>query len=349
MTTVLEYIWIDSEENFRSKIKVVNVEIKDKNEIDGKIHSALELIPVWTFDGSSTGQAEGFDSDVLLKPVYLTKNPFINYCTSYFVLCECYNKDKTPHNTNKRIKLVETLKKCVDLEPLFGFEQEYILLNKEGKLYNWFNEQIPTKNTKQGDYYCSAGSLNCIGRDFSNIHLELCLKAGLLICGTNAEVVASQWEYQIGPLDPLTLSDQVNISRYILHRVSELVPDCVVTLEPKPIQGWNGSGGHINYSTKKMREENGINDIILACEKLSLTHEKHMEVYGKNNEKRMSGLHETSAMDKFTWGISNRGKSVRIPLLVNDAKCGYLEDRRPASNVDLYLATEVILESTLIN
>lgn len=350
MTTALEYIWMDAKDNFRSKIKIVNVDIKDKQGINGKLVTALQMVPIWTFDGSSTGQANGTDSDVLLKPVYMAKNPFIAYCTSYIVLCECYNKDKTPHITNTRIKLIETFKKCEKENPLFGFEQEYILLNKDGdKLYNWINNEVPTKNTNQCDYYCSTGSLNCIGRDFSNIHLELCLKAGLLICGTNAEVVASQWEYQIGPLDPVTLSDQVNISRYLLHRVSEIIKDCVVTLDPKPIEGWNGSGGHINYSTEKMREPNGIVYIVLACEKLTKTHEKHMKVYGKNNEKRMSGLHETSSMDKFSWGVSDRGKSIRIPLIVNEEKCGYLEDRRPASNVDLYLATEALLTSTIVD
>jgi glutamine synthetase len=355
MTTVLEYIWYDSNEKLRSKIKVINGIIELKNNIGDKVVDALDLIPIWTFDGSSTGQAKGFDSDVLLKPVYLSNNPFVSYCKSYIVLCECYNKDKTPHESNSRIKLVETYMKCEKEHVLIGFEQEYVLLNKNKPkcennyedihLYKWVNNTTPTLNSEKNDYYCGVGSLNCIGRDFSNVHLELCIKAGLLICGTNTEVLASQHEYQIGPLNPIELSDQVTISRYILYRVSELFDNCVVTLEPKPINGWNGSGGHINFSTENMRKENGVEFIINACEKLSLTHNKHMEVYGKDNDKRMIGNYETSNMTTFSWGISDRGKSVRIPLLVNENKCGYLEDRRPASNVNLYLANEVLLES----
>jgi len=337
MNIILEYVWLDSKKNFRSKIKVVNNKISNLNDISN-----------WTFDGSSTGQATGYDSDILLIPIYYTKNPFIDYTTSYLVLCECYNKDNTPHITNTRHKLIKTFSKCKNDEPLFGFEQEYVILNKNGKLYEWIDEKTPSKNTNPGDYYCSVGSLNCIGRNFSMLHLEFCLKAELLICGTNSEVLASQWEYQIGPLPPILLSDQVCISRYILHRVSELIPNCVVTLDPKPIEGWNGSGGHINYSTLKMRETNGINEIKNACEKLSKTHDEHMKVYGENNDKRMCGLYETSSMDEFSWGISNRGDSIRIPLLVNNNRCGYLEDRRPASNVDLYEATNIILESTLL-
>ncbi len=347
---ILEYVWIDAEDNYRSKIKVVHHNI-EKKEDEKEI---LKFITEWTFDGSSTRQAVGTNSDVILHPVCVATNPFI-IGNGLIVLCECYNANGTPHITNTRHKLVQTYEKCKDAKPLFGFEQEYVLLNKSGEMYGWLNGNIPTFNADKGKthkkegYYCAVGTLNSIGRQFSNMHLENCLKAGLEICGTNSEVLPSQWEYQIGPLDPISLSDQVCISRYLLHRTSELINDCVVTLDPKPIEGWNGSGGHINYSTEKMRSTNGIDEIINACEKLSLTHKQHLEVYGKGNERRLCGKYETSDVNSFSYGIADRGKSVRIPLLVNKAKCGYLEDRRPASNVDLYLATEIILRTTLLN
>jgi len=313
---LLEYIWIDGDGNPRSKNKVVN-----KNIVK------CTNLPDWNFDGSSTGQAEGRDSDVLIKPRTLFPNPFVNYIESYLVICDCWNKDNTPHITNHRVKLVETYAKCKEQEPIFGIEQEYILFNRELSEntpipYKWIKQGEPGMGS-QGPYYCSVGGGVSLGREVSSLHLEMCLKAGLEICGTNAEVMASQWEYQIGPLPPVELSDQMWLSRYILHRVSEKF-NCVVSIHPKPYKGdWNGSGAHTNFSTKSMRESGGIEEIKIGCEKLSQTHQAHMEVYGIYNEERMSGLHETSSMDKFTWAISNRGCSVRIPLNVVNDGCGY--------------------------
>ncbi len=355
---LLEYIWIDFDSNLRSKIKIL-----EQNEFD-RLN-----IPVWNFDGSSTGQAKGTDSDVILQPCLnaLYLNPFVNYMESYLVLCECINKDGTIHDTNHRNKLIETYNKCIEQEPIFGIEQEYVIFERhnskhlrnpvlngptpfeyEPTPFKWISHDEPGFGP-QGPYYCGVGGGVCFGREISEKHLELCLKAGLKICGTNAEVMASQWEYQIGPLEPVQLSDQIWISRYILHKISELY-SCVISFHPKPYKGdWNGSGGHTNFSTKLMRDKNGIKEIEIACDKLSHTHTTHMEVYGKYNEERLSGLHETSSIDKFTWGISNRGCSIRIPLNVYKDKCGYLEDRRPASNLDPYLVCEKICSTVCLN
>jgi len=348
---LLEYVWIDVGGNPRSKIKILNENMFKINEL-----------PDWNFDGSSTGQAEGRDSDVLIKPRTLYPNPFVNYMESYLVMCDCWNKDGTPHITNYRVKLVETYSQCEDQKPIFGIEQEFVLFDRvydkeKGLKMNSFQIPTPFRWNKhdepgmgpQGPYYCSVGGGVSLGRDVSSRHLELCLRAGLEICGTNAEVMASQWEYQIGPLPPVELADQLWLSRYILHRVSEEF-DCVVSLHPKPYKGdWNGSGAHTNFSTGVMREPGGIEEIKVACEKLSKTHQSHMKVYGLYNEERMSGLHETSSMDKFTWAISNRGCSVRIPLNVAKDGCGYLEDRRPAANVDPYLVCEKICSTVCLN
>ena len=355
---LVEYIWIDVDGNPRSKIKVIN-----KNLVN------LNNLPDWNFDGSSTGQAEGRDSDVLIKPRSIYPNPFVNYIESYLVICDCWNKDNTPHVTNHRVKLVETYSQCKEQEPIFGIEQEYILFERKynnGKLkiieendgssagyaipipYKWIEHDNPGMGP-QGPYYCSVGGGVSLGREISLTHLEMCLKAGLEICGTNAEVMASQWEYQIGPLPPVELADQMWLSRYILHRVSEKF-DCVVSIHPKPYKGdWNGSGAHTNFSTKAMRESGGIEEIKIACEKLAKNHQSHMKVYGLHNEERMSGLHETSSMDKFTWAVSNRGCSVRIPLNVVSEGCGYLEDRRPGANAEPYLVCEKICSTICLN
>lgn len=354
---LLEYIWIDSNDNTRSKIKIIS---KPTNKL------TISDISEWNFDGSSTGQAEGKDSDILIKPCVLFPNPFVNYIEGYLVMCDCWNKDGTPHVSNHRVKLVETNSKCVEQEPWFGIEQEYIIFEKKytgGKLkkiidendgsssgyaipkpFGW-NEHDEPGFGPQGPYYCGVGGGVCFGREISDKHLELCLKAGLSICGTNAEVMASQWEYQIGPLGPLDVSDQLWVSRYILNKVSEQY-NCVISFHPKPYQGdWNGSGGHTNFSTLQMRNTGGIEEIKNACIKLSSTHKSHMEVYGKYNEQRLTGLHETSSIEDFSWGISNRGKSIRIPLNVVKEGCGYLEDRRPAANLDPYLVCNALCKT----
>lgn len=357
---LLEYIWIDADNNPRFKTKIISKDAFDN-----------EPLADWNFDGSSTFQAEGKDSDVLIKPRTLYPNPFVNYIESYLVLCDCWNKDGTPHQTNHRVKLVETYSKCVDQEPIFGIEQEYVLFDRiwkeemgekiiysdDSKLFIKNNIPTPYKWKKhdepgmgpQGPYYCGVGGGVSLGREISTKHLEMCLKANLAICGTNGEVMASQWEYQIGPLEPVELSDQMWVSRYILHKISEMY-ECVVSFHPKPYKGdWNGSGAHTNFSTKLMREPGGIEEIKVACEKLALTHSAHMKIYGKYNEERMSGMHETSTMDKFTWAISNRGCSIRIPLNVVKDGCGYLEDRRPGANIDPYLVCEKICSTCCLN
>lgn len=358
---LLEYIWIDSDDNTRSKIKVIPNLEKNKN-------ITLDNVPEWNFDGSSTGQAEGKESDIIIKPCAIYSNPFVNYIESYLVMCDCWDKDGKPHKTNHRVKLVETYSKCLNQEPLFGIEQEYVMFERDnfkhiktidyengnsvGKFeplpYKWIKHNEPG-NGPQGPYYCGVGSSVCFGRELSEKHLEYCLIAGLSICGTNAEVMGSQWEYQIGPLNPLEVSDQMWVSRYILNKLSEQY-SCVISFHPKPYKGdWNGSGGHTNFSTLTMRNFGGIEIIKKACEKLAIKHKSHMEVYGQYNEERLSGLHETSSIEDFSWGISNRGKSIRIPLNVSIEGKGYLEDRRPGANLNPYLVCNILCETICID
>jgi glutamine synthetase len=336
----VEYIWIDANGDTRSKLKVL--------EFVNDYLPSVSDFPEWNFDGSSTGQAEGKDSDVLLRAVSFYKNPFIDWCESYLVMCECYNKDGSVHETNNRVKCAIMAKKCEKEECLFGIEQEYILFGRDKLPYKWRNPANPGCG-KQGPYYCSVGGDRTFGRELTLKHLEYCLKAGLKVCGTNGEVMASQWEFQIGPLSPLEVSDQLWIARYILQRLTENY-DCFASFHPKPYKGdWNGSGGHTNFSTKRMRENGGLSAIKEACQKFEKTHNSHMEVYGRFNNERLTGLHETSSMNDFSWGVSDRGRSIRIPLNVNKEGCGYLEDRRPAANLDPYLVTEKIMESAVLN
>ena len=334
MKVKAEYIWIDGYEptaNLRSKTKV----------LDGAVSSVSEL-PTWGFDGSSTLQADGGDSDCLLKPVWMCPDP-IRGGKNILVMNEVCNPDGTPHRSNSRAALVEVAEKFKEHKPWFGIEQEYTLMDGKQPV-GWPEEGFPER--PQGPYYCSVGSEDVAARSMVEDHLDLCLEAGLEVSGINAEVMLGQWEYQVGPLPALEVGDQLWVARWLLERVGEEY-GLRVELHPKPIKGdWNGSGAHINYSTESMRADGGLTVIEEACEKLGQNVDKHIAVYGDANEERLTGDHETCSINEFKYGVSDRGASIRIPMgVANDGK-GYLEDRRPASNVDPYKACAALIDTT---
>jgi len=367
MKVCLEYIWIDGNETTRSKNKIMDINLDlDINININKLKSELELgsdlklqdiqlkdVPLWNFDGSSTYQSITKKSDIILKPVQIYKNPFIKFIKSYLVLCECLNSDLTEHQTNTRYNCSITSEKYKNEQFLFGIEQEYTLFERNTNNlsidgcnlpYMWKEHNNPELG-KQNPYYCSIGGDRAFGRRIVNKHLEYCLEAGVNICGTNAEVMASQWEFQIGICDALRVSDDLWIARYILQRITEEF-NCWVSFHPKPYKGdWNGTGGHTNVSTQKMREQNGITSIYEACNKLAEKHKEHMLVYGNNNNERLSGHHETSDINTFSYGVGDRSCSIRIPINVYNDKCGYLEDRRPGSNLDPYLVANILMNT----
>jgi glutamine synthetase len=346
----LEYIWLDGSnpQQLRSKTKV----IKTKDSLK------VEDYSMWSFDGSSTKQAEagkGKNTDCLLNPVFITKDPFRGD-QNKLVFCEVLNPDGTQHKSNHRNTLQEKIEELgidetieKDELPWFGWEQEYTLTKKDrnpfgtnGALPLGFEKGEPRQ---QGDYYCGIGSDSVVGRGIVEEHMNMCMEIGLDISGVNAEVMLGQWEYQIGPVKPLNGCDQMWVSRYLLERVAEKY-NVIVSLHPKPMTGdWNGSGCHVNFSTKEMREEGGLSLIDEAVMKLKETHKEHMAVYGLENDKRMTGEHETSTIHEFTHGYSTRDTSIRIPAQSIVDKKGYFEDRRPASNCDPYQVTERMLET----
>ena len=313
----LEYLWLDgcTPTQIRYKTKVVKEPLKVPE---------WGFDPIWGFDGSSTEQADGNSSDCVLKPVRVYPNPLEE--NSSIVLCEVYNVDDTPHKSNSRKLLEDVISDSID--EWVGFEQEYTLF-KDGRPLGWPEVGEPAP---QGDYYCGRN----IGENISREHLNACIKAGISICGTNAEVMLGQWEYQIGAGGSLNMSDDLWVARWLLERICEK-NGVSVSLHPKPIEGdWNGAGCHTNFSTKEMREDGGYQKIIEACEKLSNNPQEHIEVYGIDNDKRLTGLHETCDINTFKFGVSDRGASIRIPWQVERDGKGYLEDRRPSSNCDPY-------------
>ena len=323
----LEYLWLDgcSPTQIRYKTKVV----KDFGNKEA---------PVWGFDGSSTEQADGGSSDCVLKPVRVYPNPLES--NSSIVFCEVFNVDDTPHSTNTRRMLEETLEDLEsNIDEWVGYEQEYTLYDLDtSKPLGW---PVPGEPPPQGDYYCGRN----IGEKISREHLNACIDAGISICGTNAEVMLGQWEYQIGAGGSIHMSDDLWVARWLLERIAEK-HEVVVSLHPKPISGdWNGAGCHTNFSTAEMREEGGDLKIGEAIEKLEPKHQEHIEAYGQDNDQRLTGLHETCDINTFRWGVSDRGASIRVPWQVHRDGKGYLEDRRPSSNCDPYLVAQKLVET----
>jgi glutamine synthetase len=333
MVFLAEYIWIGGNNELRSKCRVM----------DGYDKDSVSSYPDWNYDGSSTGQAVGSDSEVIMKPRAVFKCPFRGG-DNRMVLCDTYLPNGQPHITNHRAGAVEIFDKKVEEEPWFGLEQEYFLVDlKTGKPLGC-EYSIP----EQGPFYCGVGGGNALGRDIVEDHLEKCLYAGLRVSGINTEVAPAQWEFQIGPSVGIEAGDHLWMARYILNRVCEKY-GVRVDLTPKLIKEINGSGCHANFSTKAMREgipeKTGLEFIDEAIMKLSKKHIEHMMIYGEGNKERMTGHHETASYDEFSFGRANRGKSVRIGNDTINNNRGYFEDRRPASNCDPYLVTAKIFET----
>jgi len=331
-----EYIWIGgSGQDLRCKTKTLDTEVKSVDEL-----------PIWNFDGSSTGQAPGSDSEVFLKPVAIFKDPFRGG-KNILVICECLTPDGEPIPSNTRNNCASIMKRAVAHEPWFGIEQEYTLFEADGRTpLGWPKNGYPGP---QGPYYCGIGTGNAIGRWIADAHYRACLYAGIKISGINAEVMAAQWEYQVGPCVAMEAGDQVWLSRYIMHRICEEF-GMKVSFHPKPIRGdWNGAGCHTNFSTKAMRADGGYDVILAAMKKLEKKHAEHIAIYGEDNTLRLTGHHETAPIDKFSYGVANRGSSIRIPRQTFRDKKGYFEDRRPASNMDPYLVTARLVQTVCLD
>ncbi|KAK6442082.1 glutamate--ammonia ligase [Oleoguttula sp. CCFEE 5521] len=327
---IAEYVWIDANGGTRSKCKTLK-----------KVPESVKDLSEWNFDGSSTGQAPGDNSDVYLRPVAMYPDPF-RLGDNILVMCETWMSDGKPNAYNYRHDAASLMEKYAKHEFWFGLEQEYTLLDTQGWPYGWPKNGFPAP---QGPYYCGNGTGKVFCRDLVEAHYKACLYAGIEISGTNAEVMPAQWEYQVGPCTGIDLGDQLWMSRFLLHRIGEEF-GVKVTFHPKPIPGdWNGAGLHSNVSTAAMRADGGMKAIEEAMESLSKRHKEHMKVYGEGNEARMTGAHETASFDKFTWGIANRGASVRVNAQCAEEGKGYFEDRRPASNADPYQITGMIVET----
>ncbi|GBG83252.1 hypothetical protein CBR_g36867 [Chara braunii] len=332
---IAEYIWVGGTGlDLRSKPRTLPRPVKSVSEL-----------PTWNYDGSSTGQAPGDDSEVILCPRAIFRDPFRGG-SNILVMCDCYTPQGVPVLTNARYAANKLFQLAPETEPWFGLEQEYTLLDKTHKWpLGWPVNGYPGP---QGPYYCGVGADKAWGRRIADAHYKACLYAGIKISGMNAEVMPGQWEFQVGPAVGIEAGDQVWVARFLLERIAEM-EGVVLSLDPKPVAGdWNGAGCHCNFSTKAMREDGGWDVILEAIKKLSLRHVEHIESYGDGNERRLTGRHETASIDQFSWGVASRGTSVRIGRQTQADKMGYLEDRRPASSCDPYIVTSKVFETTTL-
>jgi glutamine synthetase len=326
----LEYIWLDGAQPTQ--------QMRSKTRIEKDFSGKLEDCIMWSFDGSSTQQAEGGSSDCLLKPVFICPDP--DRVSAYLVMCEVLNADGTPNSTNARATINDD-----DEDFWFGFEQEYFLYDPETNMPLGF--PVNGYPLPQGPYYCGVGAKRAFGREIVEEHMDICIEAGLNIEGINAEVAAGQWEFQIFAKGAKAAGDQIWVGRYLLDRTAEKY-GIHIEYHPKPLgdTDWNGSGMHANFSNSDLRTCGSRKRYEEICEKFAGTVKECMSVYGAHNEDRLTGDHETQAFHAFSYGISDRGASIRIPIATVESDWkGWLEDRRPSSNADPYKVASVIIKT----
>ncbi|MGZ3814384.1 MAG: glutamine synthetase beta-grasp domain-containing protein [Mucilaginibacter sp.] len=326
----LEYIWLDGYKPTQS--------LRSKTKIEGDFSGKLEDCPNWSFDGSSTEQAPGGSSDCVLKPVFICPDP--QRKDGYLVMCEVLDSTGAPHESNGRALIEDD-----DNDFWFGFEQEYFLWDPEtNKPLGFPASGYPAP---QGPYYCSVGAKNAYGRDIVEEHLDACLEAGLNVEGINAEVAAGQWEFQIFAKGAKEAGDQIWVARYLLERIGESY-DVSINWHCKPLGqlDWNGSGMHANFSNNTLRACGSKETYDKICEAFRPVVKEHIAVYGADNDQRLTGKHETASIHDYSYGVSDRGASIRIPLYtVQKGWKGYLEDRRPNSAADPYKVAARIIKT----
>jgi glutamine synthetase len=253
-------------------------------------------------------------------------------------MCEVMLPNGDPHPTNTRATILD------DEGAWFGFEQEYFL-TQNGVPIGFPAEGYPEP---QGEYYCGVGfkNVSALGRQITEEHLWQCLHAGINHEGINAEVAKGQWEFQVFGKGSKKAADDVWVARFLLLRLCEEY-GVDVDWHCKPLAGdWNGSGMHSNFSTTYLRETGGKEYFEALMAAFEAHCEEHIAVYGPDNHLRLTGLHETQSIDKFSYGIADRGASVRVPhAFVKDDYKGYLEDRRPNSQGDPYAIASRILQT----
>ena len=335
---LVNYIWIDG----------TGVGLRSKSRTLDYIPDSHKEVPLWTFDGSLTQQPSTCKNQTArLIPVALYNDPF-RRGNNKLCLCEAYTLDSNPMPTNFRAKFVQACNQVCDYEPMWGFDQEYQLMDVDGRPFGW---PVMHGEPKRESNYCAFGADKAYGREVTEAHYRACLYAGVKLRGCHADVKLSQWEFQIGICKGIKGADDLWMARFILGLVAEDYGVCL-SFDPKPFPHLKGSACHVNFSTKSMRADDGLSKIQEAITKLCNSHKDHLKEYdsvnGEDNKRRLTGVDESSNVDTFSHGIGETNFSVRITSKVADEKKGYLEDRRPGANCDPYRVCYMILKSCLL-
>ena len=165
-----------------------------------------------------------------------------------------------------------------------------------------------------------------------------------MIEGTNAEVMPGQWEFQIGAADALTVSDHLYVARWLLHRIAEDY-DVDHQLRRQAGEGRLERRRRAHQLLDARRCARATTPSRPPARRSASGSTPTSRATAHDIESRLTGAHETAPYNKFSYGVSNRGASIRIPWQVAKDGKGYAEDRRPNANCDPYTVTRLILES----
>ena len=263
----------------------------------------LEMTTSPTVDSVPHWKCSEGNTEVVIKPRVVIHNPLTS--GTFLALCDTYNIDGTPVATNTRFAAAEAFNNQPENEPWFGLEQEYTMCKSD----------MPTN----------------VQRTIAEEHLTACLEAGINMSGCKASSEPRQWEFQVGPCVGIEAGDNLHLARFLLERIAE---------KHNVLISYEQNGCCTNFSTRKMREADGIEEIYKCMERLAKTHAKHLECYGTNN---------ISVNEHFSVGVGTRNTSVRIPNQTFIDKFGHFEDRRPAANMDPYAVTSMVYKTCCIH
>ena len=294
---------------------------------------------MWGFDGSSTMQAEGHSSDCLLKPVAVY--PDSERKNGVLVMCEVMMPDgKTPHPSNGRATILD------DPGAWFGYEQEYFFY-KDGRPLGFPESGYPAPQGAVLHGCRLQERWRACPQDGRRTSRSMPVRGNQSRGTSTPKWAKGQWEFQIFGKGSKKAADEMWMARYLMLRLTEKYGiDIEFHCKPLGDTDWNGSGMHCNFSTTYMREVGGKEYFEKLMAAFGDAKEDHIKVYGPDNHMRLTGKHETAAIHEFTYGVANRGASIRVPhSFVNNGYKGYLEDRRPNSQGDPYQISSQILKT----
>ncbi|WZZ16462.1 hypothetical protein YC2023_109551 [Brassica napus] len=255
------------------------------------------------------------------------------------VMCDAYTSAGNPIPTNKKHNVAKIFSnsKVASEEPWYGIEEEYTLMQKgigisgvNGEVMpgQWEFQVGPVEGISAGDQVWVARYLLERITEISGVNFSFDPKPVPSMRNNGGLAVIKN------AIEKLQVKHKENIAAYgevygesVHERITE-ISGVNFSFDPKPVPS--------------MRNNGGLAVIKNAIEKLQVKHKENIAAYGEGSERRLTGKHETAYINTFSWGVANRGASVRVGRdTEKEGKC-YFEDRRPASNMDPYVVTSMI-------